>query len=153
MISYSLDKPTFIKVLLDNVGTHIDPRKLVERIEPGMRIRGLKGSLIQILRDYNLQVSLQEGCKKILVSDCYSLVCRRVKTAARGVHVSRTSKCPACSDSLVCSSPELLQDLVTVNCGHTYHAACLQTLQQDVECSLCCKSGQLSTHSTYYQKF
>merc|ERR1712098_424438 len=78
MGKYSLDKPPFIKVLLNNVGTHTDPRQLVARIEPGLEIPGLRASLIQILRDYNLQVSLQEGCKRILVSDCYSLVCRRV---------------------------------------------------------------------------
>ena len=39
-ISYSLDKPTFIIVLLHNLGTHIDPRVLVERIEPGLEIHG-----------------------------------------------------------------------------------------------------------------
>ena len=32
----------------------------------------------------HLQVSLQEGCKKILVSDCYSLLTRKVRTASRG---------------------------------------------------------------------
>jgi len=74
LIQCSLDKPCFIIVLLNNVGTHIDPRQLVEQIETGLEIPGLRQSLIQILRDYNLQVSLQEGCKRILVSDCYSLL-------------------------------------------------------------------------------
>ena len=59
LINYSIDKPAFISVLLNNIGTHIDPRKLVEKIEPGLKIPGLKSSLIQIIRDYNLQVSLQ----------------------------------------------------------------------------------------------
>ena len=97
LIKYSLDKPPFIKVLLNNVGTHIDPRQLVSRIEPGLEIPGLRASLIQILRDYNLQVSLQRGCKRILVSDCYSLVCRRVQDATRGVHVSSGGMCPRCN--------------------------------------------------------
>jgi hypothetical protein len=30
----------------------------VERIEPGLKIPGLRDSLIQILRDFNLQVRL-----------------------------------------------------------------------------------------------
>jgi hypothetical protein len=99
LIRCSLDKPPFIIVLLNNVGTHIDPRLLVEQIEPGLEIPGLRSSLIQILRDYNLQVaslqspvtcrtprqvSLQEGCKRILVSDCYSLLTRKVRAASRG---------------------------------------------------------------------
>ena len=116
LIKYSLDKPPFIIVLLNNVGTHIDPRKLVERIEPGLKIPGLRASLIQILRDYNLQVSLQEGCKKILVSDCYSLVCRRVKAASRGVHVARLGTCPACNGSLIVGDPDSMEDLVVMNC-------------------------------------
>ena len=117
LIKYSIDKPPFISVLLNNVGTHIDPRKLVERIEPGLKIPGLKASLIQILRDYNLQVSLQEGCKKILVSDCYSLVCRRVNTAARGIHVSRVNTCPVTKKSLLSGDPDLMRDIVVMNCG------------------------------------
>ena len=116
LIKYSLDKPPFIIVLLNNVGTHIDPRKLVERIEPGLKIPGLRASLIQILRDYNLQVSLQEGCKKILVSDCYSLVCRRVQTAARGIHVSNAATCPGCNGAIMCSNPDLMQDIIVMNC-------------------------------------
>ena len=40
---------------------------------------GLRDSLVQIMHDYHLQVSLQEGCKKILVSDCYSLIQRQVR--------------------------------------------------------------------------
>jgi len=149
LIRYSLDKPPFIIVLLNNVGTHIDPRILVERIEPGLEIPGLRSSLIQILRDYNLQVSLQEGCKKILVSDCYSLLCRRVKSAAKGLHVNSSAVCPVCGLSVLCTNPDNMQDVVVMNCRHTYHTACLQG---SLECILCRKSGQYNTHSTYYYK-
>ena len=101
LIRCSLDKPTFLIVLLNNVGTHIDPRQLVERIEPGLEIPGLRQSLIQILRDYNLQVSLQEGCKRILVSDCYSLLTRKVRGASRGLLVSSEASCPECGEVIV----------------------------------------------------
>ena len=38
-------------------------RILVEKIEPGLKIPGLRDSLIQILRDYNLQViNLSSPC-------------------------------------------------------------------------------------------
>ena len=101
LIRCSLDKPPFIIVLLNNVGTHIDPRQLVERIEPGLEIPGLRQSLIQILRDYNLQVSLQEGCKRILGSDCYSLLTRKVRGASRGLLVSSEASCPECGEAIV----------------------------------------------------
>ena len=101
LIRCSLDKPPFIIVLLNNVGTHSDPRQLVERIEPGLEIPGLRQSLIQILRDYNLQVSLQEGCKRILVSDCYSLLTRKVRGASRGLLVSSEASCPECGEVIV----------------------------------------------------
>ena len=38
--AWTLDKPPFIIVLLHNLGTHIDPRVLVEMIEPGLEIHG-----------------------------------------------------------------------------------------------------------------
>ena len=150
LIRYSLDKPPFIIVLLNNIGTHIDPRKLVERIEPGLEIPGLRSSLIQILRDYNLQVSLQEGCKKILVSDCYSLLCRRVKSASRGKLVNISSCCPVCGVNVICTNPDNIQDVVILNCKHVFHTSCIES--SAVECSVCCKSGQYDTHTTYYYK-
>ncbi len=44
---------------------------------------GLRDSLVQIMHDYHLQVSLQEGCKKILVSDCYTLIKRQVQSTSK----------------------------------------------------------------------
>ena len=95
LINYSLDKPYFIHYLLNNIGTYANPRILVEKIEACMQIDVLRESLIQIMLDYNLQVSnsptknssnlqflkifqisLQEGCKKILFPDCFSLLLR-----------------------------------------------------------------------------
>ena len=95
------------------------------------------GGWIQILRDYNLQ----EGCKKILVSDCHSLLCRRVNSAAKGLH---SVLCV-----VLCTNPDNMQDLVVLNCRHTYHIACLQGT---TECSVCCKTGKYKTNTTYYYK-
>merc|ERR1719153_945971 len=152
LIRYSLDKPPFIIVLLNNVGTHIDPRILVERIEPGLEIPGLRQSLIQILRDYNLQVSLQEGCKRILVSDCYSLLTRKVRGASRGLLVSSEASCPECGEVIVREAAGV-EDLAVLACRHTFHASCLG---QSVVCTVCNKGGDagfLSGHtSTYYYK-
>lgn len=65
--------PGFIRGLLENVGAEIDPIRLIRRIKNGLEIPGLKSALIKILQDFNLQISLMEGCKTILYSDCRML--------------------------------------------------------------------------------
>ena len=74
LIEYSMNKPAFIKVLLQNIGTHMaDPIALIHRIPEGLQIEGLMQALVKILQDYNLQTELEDGCRRVLVSDCYSL--------------------------------------------------------------------------------
>lgn len=48
----------FIKGLLNNVGSEIDPIRLIRRIQNGLEIPGLKASIIKILQDFKLQVCL-----------------------------------------------------------------------------------------------
>jgi len=149
LINYSLDKPYFIHYLLNNIGTYVDPRILVEKIEAGMQIDGLRESLIQIMRDYNLQVSLQEGCKKILVSDCFSLLLRKVKAASSGRSVTSHTSCPVCGASVITGDPKHMSDLVVFNCHHAYHADCLA---EATICSICFKAGNLDRNMTYFYK-
>lgn len=59
----------FIRGLLKNVSTEIDPIRLIRRIKNGLEIPGLKDALITILQDFNLQISLLEGCQTILLGD------------------------------------------------------------------------------------
>lgn len=73
LLTYSETKPRFIRGLLENVGAEIDPIRIVRRIKNGLEIPGLKTALIKVLQDFNLQVSLMEGCKTILDSDCRKL--------------------------------------------------------------------------------
>uniref|UniRef100_A0A8C6V0T5 VPS41 subunit of HOPS complex n=1 Tax=Neogobius melanostomus TaxID=47308 RepID=A0A8C6V0T5_9GOBI len=87
LISYSIDKPPFITGLLNNIGTHVDPILLIHRIKEGMEIPNLRDSLVKILQDYNLQILLREGCKKILVADSLSLLQKMHRTQMRGVRV------------------------------------------------------------------
>lgn len=47
----------FITFLLQRIGTYIDPRILVARIESNLEIPGLKKSLVKMMQDYNLQVN------------------------------------------------------------------------------------------------
>ena len=59
----------FIRVLLENVGVEINPIRLIRRIRDGLEIPGLRAAVIKILQDFNLQISLLEGCQTILDSD------------------------------------------------------------------------------------
>lgn len=67
LIAKSMDKPEFVKGLLETVGTVINPLRLLQRPElRGMEIPGLQASLVKILQDFNLQIELRRGCTTIL---------------------------------------------------------------------------------------
>uniref|UniRef100_A0A803VQ59 Vacuolar protein sorting-associated protein 41 homolog n=1 Tax=Ficedula albicollis TaxID=59894 RepID=A0A803VQ59_FICAL len=96
LILYSIDKPPFITGLLNNIGTHVDPILLIHRIKEGMEIPNLRDSLVKILQDYNLQILLREGCKKILVADSLSLLKKMHRTQMKGVLVDEENICESC---------------------------------------------------------
>ncbi|KAI9885904.1 MAG: hypothetical protein M1823_002277 [Watsoniomyces obsoletus] len=66
LLNYSMNKPRFIRGLLEEVGTAVDPIQLVRRIPEGLEIEGLKRGLSKILKEYELQYSISEGVAKIL---------------------------------------------------------------------------------------
>lgn len=101
LIEYSIDKPLFVNVLLHSIGTHVDPHILIRRIEKGKEIPGLRNSLSAIMQDYHLQVSLQEGCKNIMVFDCFTLLDRQEKLQVAGVGIDEETKCGGCTVQLI----------------------------------------------------
>jgi len=56
MIRFCRICAAFITGLLNNIGTHVDPIILIQKIREGLEIPGLRNSLVQILHDYYLQV-------------------------------------------------------------------------------------------------
>ncbi|KAK9449971.1 uncharacterized protein V1518DRAFT_382855 [Limtongia smithiae] len=66
LLDYSMDKPKFIRALLEQAGTAIDPITLVKRIQEGMQIEGLKPALQRILHEYELTLSIAHGAAMIL---------------------------------------------------------------------------------------
>lgn len=60
---------------------------MVQRIEPTLEIPGLKKALVKMMCDYNLQVSVQEGCKKILSNDYFNLHERLVRCQQKGIFI------------------------------------------------------------------
>ncbi|KAG9341612.1 hypothetical protein JZ751_019129 [Albula glossodonta] len=116
---------TFITGLLNNIGTHVDPILLIHRIKEGMEIPNLRDSLVKILQDYNLQILLREGCKKILVSDSLSLLKKMHRTQMRGVRVDEENICESCHAPVLPSDTAKLFSVVVFNCRHMFHKECL----------------------------
>ncbi|KAI9790067.1 MAG: Vacuolar protein sorting-associated protein 41 [Peltula sp. TS41687] len=69
LLDYSMDKPRFIRGLLEEVGTAIDPVTLIRRIPEGLEVEGLKNGLSKILKEYELQYSISEGVARIFKAE------------------------------------------------------------------------------------
>ncbi|XP_062569470.1 vacuolar protein sorting-associated protein 41 homolog isoform X1 [Saccostrea cucullata] len=136
LIKFSIDKPSFIKGLLHNIGTHVDPIRLIPQIQNGMEIPGLRDSLVKILQDYNLQISLREGCRRILVADSFNLLDRLVKTQRRGVAVDSSQSCPICQQRIIVTDLRYASNVVLFHCKHAFHEDCLPTNSME-RCTIC----------------
>jgi hypothetical protein len=77
----------YIIGLLNNIGTHVDPVNLIDRIPNGVRIKGLRDALVKILQDYRVQISLLEGSKNIMARDCLHLMEKQARTVRQGISV------------------------------------------------------------------
>lgn len=122
LLRYSETRPPFIRGLLENVGAEINPIRIIRRIRNGLEIPGLKGALIKILHDFNLQVSFLEGCQDISNGDCADLAQRLHKNQTAGFFLSGKQMCPVCGDPLIETHQSLL---LLFLCRHVVHARCL----------------------------
>uniref|UniRef100_S4RIT6 Vacuolar protein sorting-associated protein 41 homolog n=1 Tax=Petromyzon marinus TaxID=7757 RepID=S4RIT6_PETMA len=127
LITYSIDKPAFVTGLLNNIGTHVDPIILIRRIKEGMEIPHLRDSLVKILHDYNLEISLREGCKKILVADCVALMRRLQKVQRRAIYVEEENICEVCQSSILPEDLNRATDIVVFFCHHMFHKECISS--------------------------
>jgi hypothetical protein len=66
LLDYSMDKPRFIRGLLEEVGTAINPITLVRRIPEGLEIEGLRQGLSRMIKEYEIQHSISEGVARVL---------------------------------------------------------------------------------------
>jgi hypothetical protein len=61
-----MDKPRFIRGLLEEVGTAINPITLVRRIPEGLEIEGLREGLSRMIKEHEIQHSISNGVAKVL---------------------------------------------------------------------------------------
>ncbi|KID98180.1 Tetratricopeptide-like helical, partial [Metarhizium majus ARSEF 297] len=69
LLDYSMDKPSFIRALLEQVGTAINPITLVRRIPEGLEIQGLREGLTHMMKEHELQHSISSGVAQVLRSE------------------------------------------------------------------------------------
>ena len=69
LLEYSMDKPSFIRGLLEQVGTAIDPITLVRRIPEGLEIHGLREGIRHMMKEHEIQYSISEGVARVLRSE------------------------------------------------------------------------------------
>eukprot|EP01135_Chromosphaera_perkinsii_P002515 Nk52_evm31s224 gene=Nk52_evmTU31s224 len=157
LISYSMDKPEFIHGLLNSVGTHIDPILLIKRIPMNMEIPDLKNSLVRILQDFQLQISLREGCQQILVSDSVDLMRRHNRALARGAYHSEEAQCEVCKRSMAQALEVSLKPstekvkperFIMFYCKHVYHDTCLGS-QHSATSSIPASGGENSRNENH----
>jgi hypothetical protein len=66
LLNYSMDKPRFIRGLLEEVGTAINPVTLVRRIPEGLEIEGLREGLSRMIKEHEIQHSISYGVARVL---------------------------------------------------------------------------------------
>lgn len=82
LLDYSMDKPSFIRALLEQVGTAINPITLVRRIPEGLEIDGLREGLTHMMKEHELQHSISSGAATVLRSEV-GLKQRELRTGQR----------------------------------------------------------------------
>jgi vacuolar protein sorting-associated protein 41 len=80
-----MDKPRFIRALLQEAGTAIDPIALVRRIPEGLEVEGLRDAIGRMVREFEMQGSVSEGVARVLRSEVISGQTRLREGRRRGV--------------------------------------------------------------------
>ncbi|CAH1724595.1 vacuolar protein sorting-associated protein 41 homolog [Aphis gossypii] len=143
LIGLSLDQPNFLKVLLRKIGTYVDPRILIRRIGKRTQIPGLKDALVKMMTDYNLQVSVEEGCTKIVVSDCFDLHERLYNIRRKGCGVDEQHLCNACQKCIV--GQDTVGNVLIFCCQHVFHEQCIPADGLETACIICTDSRTKQT--------
>lgn len=113
LLDYSMNKPRFIRGLLEEVGTAINPISLVRRIPEGLEIEGLRDSLSRMIREYEIQYSISEGVARVLRGEVSAAMTARGNGQRRGIkfELVRSTKplsSPAVTNSVANSAPPVI---------------------------------------------
>ena len=70
------------------------------------------------------QITLREGCKKIMVKDCFQLLAKLLKLRQRGSFVDVDSVCHVCKVHVL-PADETMSGMVVFQCRHAFHGQCI----------------------------
>lgn len=150
LLDYSMSKPRFIRGLLEEVGTAINPVTLVRRIPAGLEIEGLREGLSRMIKEYEIQHSISSGVARVLRGEVAAAMAVRsakqrkgirfdIAPAARAHHNAQTNDPnknpqpnhptkPKTGHCAQCSKPytdDNKQLLIAFPCTHIFHLPCL----------------------------
>lgn len=135
LLSYSMDKPKFIRALLEQVGTAINPINLVKRIPAGLEIQGLREGLTHMMKEHELQHSISSGAARVLRSEVATTQGKLRTGQRRGIKFEPPSLLPP--DTVLARSEENKHDLQSktlcraghcAQCGEKFTAFEMETL-------------------------
>ncbi|KAK9478037.1 hypothetical protein V1514DRAFT_352660 [Lipomyces japonicus] len=114
LVDYSMDKPKFIRGLLEQAGTAIDPITLVRRIKEGMAIEGLKPALQRILREHELTLSIAQGASAVVRTEVETSSARLRTLRARAIRFDQQQALNSVTNLQFGD----LDTLIQFTCGH-----------------------------------
>ncbi|EEH44696.2 uncharacterized protein PADG_00985 [Paracoccidioides brasiliensis Pb18] len=141
LLSFSMDKPEYIRGLLAEAGTAIDPINLVRRIPSGLEIEGLREGLTRMIREHDIQASISQGVAKVLIGEVSTRMDILRKGQRRGIkfdivqlnnepgrHKQETveaegpqpGRCAGCHKLFIEHETE---PLIGFACGHIFHVS------------------------------
>lgn len=85
LLDFSMDKPHFIRGLLNEVGTSINPITLIKRIPEGLEIEGLRDGIGRMVREFEIQGSISEGVARVLRGEVAAGLLKLREGRRRGV--------------------------------------------------------------------
>ncbi|OWR52386.1 vacuolar protein sorting-associated protein 41 homolog [Danaus plexippus] len=137
LIKQTVDKPECVSLLLKRIGNYVDPRMLIENIQPGCEIKDLKDSLAKMMCDYHLQMSVQEACKVITLRNYFDLHEKLIINQQRGISVTDEFLCSVCQGRIIIRDLANASNLIVYNCRHSFHIECLPDGVNNASCSVC----------------
>lgn len=117
LLDYSMNKPRFIRGLLEEVGTAIDPLKLVRRIPAGLEIEGLREGLGRMLREYEVQESISAGVARVLRGEVNGAMAERGKGTRKGIKFELAKSDGKASHRRTSQPPKNLKSGHCAGCG------------------------------------
>ncbi|KAL0840814.1 hypothetical protein ABMA28_014624 [Loxostege sticticalis] len=137
LIKQTVNKPEYVTLLLKRIGNYVDPRMLIQNIQPGCEIKDLKESLAKMMCDYHLQLSVQDACKVITLRNYFDLHEKLIVGQQRGISVTDDFLCCVCQGRIIIKDLSNASDLKVYNCRHSFHIECLPDGVQCNSCTVC----------------